>query len=101
MQTYEDFRREDKITRAEIAKMLSVYAEDHMHLTPDIDRIQQCSSYNDLDQVNPELQSSIIQSCELGLMGYYADGKTVKPSFSPKDTITKAEIVTIISRMLR
>jgi hypothetical protein len=34
-------------------------------------------------------------------MGYYFDGKTVKESFSPNDPITRAEVATVISRMLR
>jgi hypothetical protein len=34
-------------------------------------------------------------------MGYYADGVTTKEYFSPTEEITRAEVATIISRMLR
>jgi hypothetical protein len=34
-------------------------------------------------------------------MGYYSDGKTLKSAFKPNDTITLAEVATILSRMLR
>jgi hypothetical protein len=34
-------------------------------------------------------------------MGYYADGETTKEYFSPTKEITRAEVATIISRMLR
>jgi hypothetical protein len=39
--------------------------------------------------------------CQLGLMGYYSDGKTVQSAFRPNATITLAEVATIISRLLR
>lgn len=34
-------------------------------------------------------------------MGYYSDGKTQKSQFDPNDTITVAEVATVVSRMLR
>ena len=34
-------------------------------------------------------------------MGYHSDGVTQKESFSPNDSVTKAEVATILSRMLR
>jgi hypothetical protein len=34
-------------------------------------------------------------------MGYYSDGETIKESFLPNDNITRAEVATTISRMLR
>jgi hypothetical protein len=60
-----------------------------------------CSTFADLNQTNPELQSYITQACELGLMGYYSDGKQIKKLFDPNETITLAEVATTISRLLR
>jgi hypothetical protein len=60
-----------------------------------------CHSFADIDQVTTELQSYIIKACELGLMGYYADGQTIKSVFKPNETITLAEIATTVSRWLR
>jgi hypothetical protein len=34
-------------------------------------------------------------------MGYHSDGETTKEYFSPTEEITRAEVATIISRMLR
>jgi hypothetical protein len=33
-------------------------------------------------------------------MGYYADGIEVQPSFRPNDTMTRAEVGTLLSRLL-
>jgi hypothetical protein len=111
MQTYEEFRPNDTITRAEMAKIVSLYATaftPNKGLQPlagrdtDADMgLSTCTTFTDLNQTNPELQSYIIQACKLGLMGYYSDGTTIKPAFDPNDPITVAEVATTISRLLR
>jgi hypothetical protein len=60
-----------------------------------------CENFTDLNQTNPELQSYIIQACELGLMGYYSDGITIKPTFNPNANLPLAEVATTVSRLLR
>jgi hypothetical protein len=83
------------ITRAEMAKAI-------VSITPAVLReSEKCSAFSDLNQAPVPLQSSIIQSCELGLMGYWANGEDVKPAFSPNEIITRAEVATVISRTLR
>jgi hypothetical protein len=114
MPTVEQARLSDPLTRAELAKMLVVFVTDNnnppspegaiQHNTgqrPVTPEGEKCHVFSDLTKVNAELQSFIIQVCELGLMGYYADGQTVKPAFSPTDKVTVAEIATILSRILR
>jgi hypothetical protein len=111
--TEQEMRGEDKITRAEMAKIIVSYMdtpflkrgkedfntqENSSTLPPEG---RQCSSFTDLNQVNAELQSSIIKACEYGLMGYHADGERPKEKFFPNGEITRAEVATIISRMLR
>jgi len=101
METYEDFRPYDAITRAEMAKIVVLYTK---MITPNFLASEEsidCAFFTDLAQVNAELQAYITQSCELGLMGYYSDGETQKDAFSPNDRITRAEVATILSRMLR
>jgi hypothetical protein len=34
-------------------------------------------------------------------MGYYSDGKTIKPTFNVNNEMTRAEVGVILSRMLR
>ena len=80
--------------------MISVYIEKMMPKMQPTSK-PSCARFSDLNQVNAELQSYIVQSCELGLMGYFSDGETIKPDFSPNDTITHAEVATLLSRMLR
>ena len=58
-------------------------------------------AFTDLHRTNPELQSYIIQACELGLMGYFSDGTTQKSAFNPLAPVSQAEVAVIISRMLR
>jgi hypothetical protein len=60
-----------------------------------------CSAFSDLKTAPSDLQSYIIQACQLGLMGLQADGTTPKKAFNPNETITLAEVATTISRLLR
>jgi hypothetical protein len=101
MQTFEEARVADTITRAEIAKMIVSFATNVMKKdTPSLNK-EECTAFSDLNQTNPELQSFILKACQLGLMGYYSDGKTVKPMFNTNGTVTRAEIGVILSRILR
>lgn len=87
------------ITRAEMAKMISVFVEEMTIMEPE--SRPECSAFSDLKKVNAELQGYIVKSCELGLMGMKSNGTDVQTSFRPKDTISRAEVGTIISRILR
>lgn len=79
------------ITRAEMAKMLSVYAVEMLGMEPN--EAANCS-FADIDSVKGDLHDYIIKSCQLGLMG---QGIT---SFRPYDKITRAEFGTALSRTL-
>jgi hypothetical protein len=59
-----------------------------------------CTTFTDLQQAPTDLQPYLIQACELGLMGYYADGQTTQPTFNPNAPITVAELTTAVSRLL-
>jgi hypothetical protein len=79
------------ITRAQMAKMLSVYAKGSLGKTPDTSK---ACSFNDIDSVKGDLHDFIIESCQLGIMG-----KGIS-SFRPYDTISRAEFGTALSRVL-
>ena len=79
------------ITRAEMAKMLSVYAKEV--LGKELDTSKACT-FTDIDSVKGDLHDFIIESCQLGIMG---QGIT---AFRPYDTISRAEFGTALSRVL-
>ena len=82
-----------------MAKIISIYAKAFFDQSPSM--VSACSNFKDISQINEELQGYVIESCELGLMGYRADGTTVKPLFNPNTIPTRAEVATVISRLLR
>ncbi|MDR3169210.1 MAG: hypothetical protein LBU27_05665 [Candidatus Peribacteria bacterium] len=100
MDTFEKARISDAITRAEMAKMISVFATEVLHKIPDTEKIK-CGQFSDLSTATEELQTYIITSCQLGLMGMDGDGIGVQKTFFPTRTITRAEAGTILSRLLR
>jgi hypothetical protein len=79
------------ITRAEMAKMLSVYAVEVLGLSEDEAR---ACNFTDIDSVKGDLHDYIIKSCKLGIMG---QGIT---AFRPYDTLSRAEFGTALSRVL-
>ncbi|MBR7037054.1 S-layer homology domain-containing protein [bacterium] len=81
------------ITRAEMAKMLSVYAMEVLGETPD--ESASCT-FVDIDSVKGDLHDFIIKSCQLGLMGQNMPGN----KFRPYDNISRAEFGTALSRTL-
>jgi hypothetical protein len=98
--TYEAARISDAIIRAEMAKMISSLATKLLHQTPNAKK-HECSQFTDLHHANDDLQPYIIESCQLGLMGMHGDGIGVQEAFFPARTITRAEVGTILSRLLR
>jgi hypothetical protein len=96
--TVSQARLDSKITRAELAKMLSVYATDVLEKEPvqwDI-----TCDFTDTNQVNKDLLPYITQVCELGIMGLQSDGKTPLKRFNPNAYVTRAEFGTVLSRVL-
>ncbi|GHV28846.1 hypothetical protein FACS1894176_11500 [Bacteroidia bacterium] len=83
-----------------MAKLISLYVK--MFTDKKVETIKaKCANFSDLNQVNGELQGYITEACNLGLMGYWANGVDIKPAFSPNEIITRAEVATVLSRMLR
>ena len=79
------------ITRAEMAKMLSVYATEVLGNTPDTSA---ACTFTDIDSVKGDLHDFIIESCQLGIMGQWIT------AFRPYDNISRAEFGTALSRVL-
>ena len=81
------------ITRAEMAKMLSVYSTEVLGNTPDTSA---ACTFTDIDSVKGDLHDFIIESCQLGIMGQNMPNN----AFRPYDTISRAEFGTALSRVL-
>ena len=100
MPSLEEARMDHTITRAELAKIITLYATKFHNKTPDTTKTQ-CGEYKDLNTTNAELAGYVVQACELGLMGYWSNGVVTKEYFSPNGVVTRAEVATILSRLLR
>jgi hypothetical protein len=93
MDTIDNANMYGAITRAEMAKMLSVYAKEVLGKTPDTSA---SCVFVDIDSVKGDLHEYIIESCQLGIMGQNVPGN----KFRPYDTISRAEFGTALSRVL-
>lgn len=90
----------EPITRAELAKMMSVYTTKFLKKIP-ISWKLGCSDFQDKDQTSPELAGFMQTACELEMMGLHSDGKTPLLLFRPNDLVSRAEFATVLSRMKR
>ena len=90
MNTIEWARMNDWLTREEMAKMMSNYAINILWKTPDI--TQSCYFLD--SNINPDLVQYVTKSCQLWLMWQWVT------SFRPKDSVTRAEFWTVLSRLL-
>ena len=79
------------ITREELAKMISNYAKNILWIKPDTSK--NCFFIN--SNINPTLVESVTESCQLWLMWQGIS------DFRPKDSVTRAEFWTVLSRVLR
>lgn len=79
-----------KITREEMAKMISNYAINI--LWKSLDTTKSCL-FSD-SNINPDLVKYVTESCQLWLMWQWIT------SFKPKDFVTRAEFWTVLSRAL-
>jgi hypothetical protein len=85
-------------SRAEMAKMISAYAQDVLGLTPDTS-VTECEDFTDVSSSLGDLQDYITTACQLGLMGRNNDG-SVATAFNPHGNITRAQYATLLGRAL-
>lgn len=89
---------EGKLLRRHMAKMISVFAMEVFNLKPD--RSKKCN-FPDIGDQSQELKDFIKLSCQLGIMGYKADGISKRAKFEPNKQVTRGQFITILSRLLR
>lgn len=99
MATVQAAQMTSKVTRGELAKMLSVFAQKFANKTA-IEGKAGCAAFADLSTAAGDLSGYIKTACELEIMGLDSDGKTPLKNFYPNRTVTRAEMVTVLSRVL-
>ena len=86
-----------KVTREQLAKMITQYAIKVMHKKADT---KLSCVFPDILHESAEMRFYIKTSCQLGLMWREADGLSIKKAFDPKQNVTRAQFSTVVSRML-
>lgn len=99
MSGVEKVRLNDFLTRAELSKMLTVFTQKFTKKTPLVWK-SWCANYSDLYTANSDLQTYMKTSCELEVMGLHSDGKTPLSAFDPHKFVSRAELITTLSRVL-
>lgn len=89
---WEDFKPNKNIRRDEAAKMLSVSTK-YLTKSAKLSAVGSCS-FDDLDDAWADLRSVVKESCELWLF------KWSNHKFNPSNSITNAQLLTVVWRML-
>ena len=98
MPTLQAAMMEKDLTRAELAKILSVFAQKFLDKKV-VENKQGCEFADKAEAVG-DLANYMKLSCELEIMGLHADGKTPLVNFMPNKFVSRAELATVFSRVL-
>jgi hypothetical protein len=87
------------IRRHELAKMMTVFAEDV--LDQSVGRYDdRCFGYDDVGDLSDEMRGFVQRVCQLEIMGMETNGMTPMSSFAPYQLVTRAEFGVVLSRVL-
>lgn len=96
MRTIQEARLDQPLTRAELAKIMSVYAMKEYHLKP---LKAGAVNYKDVNADLGDLADYIQLAYQLQIMGINADG-TPMQAFEPHKLVSRAEFATVLSRVI-
>ena len=96
MRTIQEARLDQPLTRAELAKIMSVYAMKEYHLKP---FKAGAVNYKDVNADLGDLADYIQIAYQLQIMGINADG-TPMQAFEPHKLVSRAEFATVLSRVI-
>ena len=96
MRTIQEARLDQPLTRAELAKIMSVYAMKEYHLKP---LITGAVNYKDVNTDLGDLADYIQLAYQLQIMGINADGTPIQ-AFEPHKLVSRAEFATVLSRVI-
>ena len=95
----EKARLGDFLTRAEMAKMISVFATKELWMKPNTSK--DCSNFaNSIASYNQEMKDYMVMSCQLELMWIHTVNYEPIPDFMPSKRVSRAEFGTVLSRVL-
>jgi hypothetical protein len=98
MPTLQAAMMEKNLTRAELAKILSVFAQKFLDKKVVENKVG--CEFADKAEAAGDLANYMKLSCELEIMGLHADGKTPLVNFMPNKFVSRAELATVFSRVL-
>ena len=96
MRTIQEARLDQPLTRAELAKIMSVYAMKEYHLKP---LRAGAANYKDVNTDLGDLADYIQIAYQLQIMGINADGTPIE-AFEPHKLVSRAEFATVLSRVI-
>jgi len=97
----EKFSPEAKMTRGELAKIISQFAVKVMgKKIPDTQSGTDCHFFTDMDKETNDVKVGVVMACKLGLMWLDSDQKSVSTQFNPDEEVTRAQLGTVISRLM-
>ena len=89
----------DFLTRAEMAKMISVFATKELWMKPNTSK--DCSNFaNSIASYNQEMKDYMVMACQLEIMGIHTTNYEAIPDFMPSKRVSRAEFGTVLSRVL-
>ena len=95
----EDARLGDFLTRAEMAKMISVFATKELWMKPNTSK--DCSNFAEsIASYNQEMKDFMVMSCQLEIMWIHTTNYEPIPDFMPSKRVSRAEFGTVLSRIL-
>lgn len=95
MNTIDESRVSEPLTRAELAKIVSVFAKDILWKE---DILEESGNFMDVDKSLWDLEEYVHQAYRLQIMWTWAEGET--DYFYPNAYVTRAEFATVLSRLL-
>ena len=96
IRTIQEVRLDQPLTRAELAKIMSVYAMKEYHLKP---LRAAAVNYKDVNTDLGDLADYIQLAYQLQIMGINADGTPIQ-AFEPHKLVSRAEFATVLSRVI-
>lgn len=102
MMDYMSFDPDGVLTRGTWAKFLVAFAENVLGKKANNDRLPICAhTYTDVGNDLGDLKDYIIKACLFQYMGVENDRTTPLTVFNPNEILTRKDLATVISRVIR
>jgi len=95
----ENARLDGYILRKELAKVMTEFTTKVLWIYPDLNK-SWCDKYNDIVNESKEFQFYMKTACQLNIMWLHENGITPKKSFDPNEYVNRAQLGTVLSRLI-